>query len=272
MRKSFPLQDFRGVEIGQVAIFKDISGFLDRQEQELLRSIMLVLLFTGLLCAAIVVFLRKVFVKPVRQAAALADALADGNLDYQLDVKGNSEFKMMLKALCNGLQNLKKMQAETIRSAQLASIGELSASVAHEINNPISGVINYSQILLNQKDLSDRQSDLVTRIQKEGIRVADIVHNLLNYARDSKGKKSCHDLKQIVTNSLVLLNPKIKKKAVAVTFEWPESMPPIYCNLQQIEQVLINIFRNAYQALEQNPLDNRRIEVKAEVLKADECC
>lgn len=264
--KSFPLTDFRGVEIGQIVIFKQLNTYLAQQKKELLSSAVFIMLFAGMLCIVIIIFLQKAFVKPVKQAAALADALAAGNLDYQIVINGNSEIKRILKALCQGLQNLKNMQGETIRSAQMASIGEMSASVAHEINNPISGVINYSQILLNKKDLNDRQRDLLTRIQKEGDRVAGIVHNLLNYARDSKGQRSLTDIKEIVVDSLVLLNPTVKKHGVEVDFEWPETLPQISCNVQQIEQVLVNVFRNAYQSLGANPQDNRKILVSAGVI------
>ncbi|NIV16139.1 GHKL domain-containing protein, partial [Candidatus Saccharibacteria bacterium] len=271
MGEAIPLTDFQGEKIGQIVIFKDVTTLLADQREELLSSIAFILFFTALLCTALILLIRKAYVKPLKQAVTLADALNDGDLDYQLEVNGNSEFKRMLKGFYGGLQNLKRMQAETIRSAQLASIGELSASVAHEINNPISGVINYSQILLNQKDLNDKQYDLVNRIQKEGVRVADIVHNLLNYARDSKGVRSQHDIKEIVIDSLVLLNPKVKQCGVDVAFKWPEVLPPVFCNVQQIEQVLVNIFRNAYQAMEKNAQDDRKIEVKAEVLKANKC-
>ncbi len=163
-----------------------------------------------------------------------------------------------------------RIEKERIRTEQLASIGELAASVAHEINNPISGVINYSQILMNQEGLSEDQRDLLTRIQNEGIRVADIVENLLNYARDSKGLKSFNDLKQLVNASLVLLNQKIRQAAVQVNFEWPEALPPVSCNPQQVEQVIINILRNACQALGGNSSKDRKILVRAEVDKNDE--
>ena len=163
-----------------------------------------------------------------------------------------------------------KIEKERIRTEQLASIGELAASVAHEINNPISGVINYSQILMNQGGLSKEQLDLLTRIQNEGVRVADIVENLLNYARDSKGLKSFNDLRQLVKESLVLLNQKIRQAAVQVDFEWSEALPPVSCNPQQVEQVIINIFRNACQALGGNSSKDRKILVRAEVDRNDE--
>lgn len=156
---------------------------------------------------------------------------------------------------------------ERIRTEQLASIGELAASVAHEINNPISGVINYSQILLNQKDMAEPHRELIQRIQKEGVRVADIVNNLLNYSRDTKGKKSFYDLKKLVNNSLVLLNPKVRQVGVQVDFDWPDNFPLVRCNEQQVEQVFINIVRNACQALTENPKNDRKVVIRAEVAK-----
>ena len=162
-----------------------------------------------------------------------------------------------------------EVQKQNIRMAQLASIGELSASIAHEINNPMSGVINYSQILLNQQDLTEKQRDLITRVQNEGIRVAGIVHNLLNYARDSNGNKNFHNVADIVTEALALLNTKFKHENVELKFDWADAFPKIKCNAQQIEQVLINIFRNAYQALAENSSDHRIIKTSGSIVLLD---
>jgi len=158
------------------------------------------------------------------------------------------------------------LHKQNIRTAQLASIGELSASVAHEINNPISGVINYSQILLNKKDLNEMQVELVRRVQNEGLRVAKIVHNLLNYSRDSHGEKRSSCIQEIVNEALSLLSPQLKKSGVTVRHEWAGSLPAVICNSQQIEQVLINILINAQQALGENKIDDRQIRISGGVV------
>lgn len=159
-----------------------------------------------------------------------------------------------------------RLEAETIRFSQLATLGELSAGVAHEINNPISGVINYSQLLLNKKDFPPTERDLIVRIQREGERVANIVNSLLNYSRDSRSSRKQTDIKLIVYEALSVLDLSYKKEGVSILFEWCENLPQVDCCFQQIEQVLINILRNAYQALSSNPRDDRQIIVSGRVV------
>ena len=81
------------------------------------------------------------------------------------------------------------MQAEAIQAAHLASLGELAAGVAHEINNPITGIINYGQILINECSPESLEKDIGTRIVKEGERVGRIVTTLLSYAQNDRRKE-----------------------------------------------------------------------------------
>lgn len=78
------------------------------------------------------------------------------------------------------------LEAEAVRAGHLASLGELAAGVAHEINNPINGIINYAQIIANKSEMRSKESDIANRIIKEGNRIAVIVSSLLSFARERK--------------------------------------------------------------------------------------
>ncbi len=156
----------------------------------------------------------------------------------------------------------RRMQNETIRSAQLASIGQLAASVAHEINNPINGVINYSEMLLNDRHkLEPRQIDILERTIKEGERVAAIVKSLLNFARAPSESMVHHDIKEIVTEAIELLKPEIKKEGIDIRMIDGEGSPVMKCNPLQIEQVVINILKNAIDALNENTQEKKEISI-----------
>ena len=161
---------------------------------------------------------------------------------------------------------LKALEGKLLKSHKMASIGQLAASVAHEINNPINGIINYAQLLLNQKELTEKQTDLAFRIKKEGSRIEKIVKSLLNYSRDTESQKKDNNLKSIVYEALTILDQSFRKDSIKIKFEWDNNFPLVNCNFQQIEQVLVNILRNAYQALSQNLPDNRQIIIRGEVL------
>jgi PAS domain S-box-containing protein len=140
------------------------------------------------------------------------------------------------------------MKAEAIRSAQLASVGELAAGVAHEINNPINGIINYAQIILDDPADSDTP-DLLTRIIKEGKRVASIVSNLLDFSRRREESPEEVSIQKIVHSCIELVNHQFKKNMILLDLQLPEDLPLVYCNAQQIQQVLLNLLSNARYAL-----------------------
>jgi PAS domain S-box-containing protein len=162
-----------------------------------------------------------------------------------------------------------EQQKQNIRTAQLASLGELSASIAHEINNPIGGVINYAQVLLNKRKDDGELVTLLERIINEGERVATIVRNMLKYSRDSDDQKAPVKLLNIVLEVVSLLESHIRRSGAVLCYEFEDDIPLICCNEQQIEQVLINIVKNALQALADNHPKDRRLTLTAKQVVSD---
>lgn len=141
-----------------------------------------------------------------------------------------------------------KMKAEAMRAAQLASVGELAAGVAHEVNNPINGIINYAQIILDAPD-GPESPDLLKRIIKEGKRIASIVSNLLDFSRRHEESPEDVSIQTILNSCLELVSHRFKKDMILLDTKLPDYLPPVYCNSQQIQQVLLNILSNARYAL-----------------------
>ncbi|MCM2359886.1 MAG: PAS domain-containing protein, partial [Geobacteraceae bacterium] len=104
------------------------------------------------------------------------------------------------------------IQAETMRAMHLASIGELAAGVAHEINNPVNGIINYARLLSNRSARDSDEYDIAERIAKEGRRIAGIVRSLLSFARYEKEEKRPVRVQQILFESLTLTESQMRKE------------------------------------------------------------
>ncbi|MDD2466993.1 MAG: histidine kinase dimerization/phospho-acceptor domain-containing protein [Desulfobulbus sp.] len=159
------------------------------------------------------------------------------------------------------------MQAEAIQAAHLASLGELAAGVAHEINNPITGIINYGQILINECSPESLEKDIGTRIVKEGERVGRIVTTLLSYAQNDRRKdKRPSRLPAIVAESVVLTQAQIRKEGITLAIDLSDNLPPVDVNFQQIQQCIINIINNARYALNEKYPGrhaNKRLEITA---------
>jgi PAS domain S-box-containing protein len=159
------------------------------------------------------------------------------------------------------------MQAEAMQAAHLASLGELAAGVAHEINNPITGIINYGQILINEFNPESMEKDIGERIVKEGERIGRIVKTLLSYARDGREEKKPVRVPAILKESIILIQGQIRKEGIDLKIDLPDDLPEVDANFQQIQQCFINIINNARYALnEKYPgrHKNKRFEITGE--------
>ncbi len=180
------------------------------------------------------------------------------------DVDGQTKVLILLRDITEE----KAYQAETMRAGQLASLGELAAGVAHEINNPINGIINYAQILLDEAGATDEDAEVLGRIIKEGERISDIVRNLLSFARQRDEEVEDVDFAMILDNSLALVKHQLQKDGISLTVDIPEDLPRIKVNPQQLQQVMLNLLSNSRHALNQrypgrDPEKNILIQCKA---------
>lgn len=179
--------------------------------------------------------------------------------------------KMFFIAIVRDITEEKIRKAESMQAGKLAAIGELAAGVAHEINNPINGVINYAQILQDEMDGAgtEEQNDLLKRIIKESDRVAGIVRNLLDFARQRDEKIDDISLKEIINDSISLIKHQLLKEGITPLIDIPEDLPTLRGNPQQLQQVFLNIFSNARYALNErfpnmDPL--KKIEISSKVV------
>lgn len=165
---------------------------------------------------------------------------------------------------------------EALRTGQLAAIGELAAGVAHEINNPINGIINYTQILLDdeedQEEDNEVHKDIMGRIIKEGERISTIVRNLLSFARQRDEVIEHIHISDIIKDSLSLLMHQLHKDSIQLAVNIPQDLPCLKGNPQQLQQVFVNLLTNACYALNQkfqgkNP--DKRLEISSKVVKLE---
>lgn len=163
-------------------------------------------------------------------------------------------------------------EAQTLRTRHLAAIGELAAGVAHEINNPINGIINYAQILVDDASASGGNLEIPQRIIKEGDRIANIVKNLLNFSRQSSGEKHPLSASMVLADSLALFSAQLQKDRIHVTIDISDDIPDILANRQQLQQVFMNILSNSRHALLEKPDSlnrKKQIDITARAAKSN---
>jgi PAS domain S-box-containing protein len=170
--------------------------------------------------------------------------------------------------LARNLTEEEVVRAEAIRAAQLAAIGELASGIAHEINNPINGIINYAQIILDEPEDPEAAENL-SNIISEGKRIAGIVSNLLDFARRREEILAPARIEKMIAKSLQLVAHLLKKDGILYSVIIDEPLPPLLCNEQQLQQVVLNMISNARYALNKRypkPCPEKKLEIKGELI------
>jgi len=142
----------------------------------------------------------------------------------------------------------KQLQEELYLSSRLASIGELAAGVAHELNNPLTGIVGFSQRLLRKSTDQTVSRDL-ERIHNEAQRAVKVVQNLLTFARRHGLKKGYADINEILGRTLELRAYELKTSNIELVVELAPDLPKVMADFGQIQEVFLNIILNAEQAL-----------------------
>jgi len=167
----------------------------------------------------------------------------------------------------------KQAEAEAVRSGYLASIGELAAGVAHEINNPINGIISLAEMAQDRAADDPLTRDISERIIKEGERIAGIVTNLLLFARDNKKETKDVTICDALQDALDLIGKQIEKDGTKIVVDMPDDLPKITAVSQEIQQVFLNLLSNSRYALNQKYTrahKNKLIEITGRFAKIDE--
>jgi PAS domain S-box-containing protein len=165
----------------------------------------------------------------------------------------------------------KLLEAETARAGQLASIGELAAGVAHEINNPINGIINCAQMLMDEEGASNNQAEISQRILKAGDRIAMIVRNLLSFSRDHDEDPELIHIQKILSDSMDLTEAQMRNDGINLQVDIPDDIPMIKARFYQMQQVFLNIISNARYSLNQkfsHADDNKILQIRGETMNS----
>lgn len=146
---------------------------------------------------------------------------------------------------------LEQTQLQLLQSAKLATIGELAAFIAHEINNPLTSVLGYASLILSESAPDDpRRGDLEV-IEKEALRARAIVRDLLGYARQTDSAMEQIQINEAIESVLPLIRRRAEAQNVSIAATLDPGVPPIMADVNQLKQVFINILNNAIDAMPQ---------------------
>ncbi|MEA2176613.1 MAG: hypothetical protein QOD00_4205 [Blastocatellia bacterium] len=155
-----------------------------------------------------------------------------------------------------------EMQRQLFQSSKLASIGELSAGVAHEINNPLNGIINFAQLLKDDEIArTETQQLMLDGIINEGERISEIVRNLLTFARQDTHESTHVNIAEAITTSMLLFGHQLEKDGITVEIELEENLPRVLADSSRLRQVMVNMISNAQHALKHSSSDEKLLRI-----------
>ena len=195
---------------------------------------------------------KKWIDKPVNELLKATDQVGVGNLNYTIKEKGNDELGKLARSFNIMTQKLSEARLQLFQSDKLASLGRLAAGVAHEINNPLTGVLTYSSFLLKRtQDNPELQEDLKV-IVRETKRSREIVKSLLDFSRQSVPKKNNLEINEVIEQAVSVVENQLTINHVKLEKNLDKSIPQIIADSNQIQQVFINLLVNANDAIGKN--------------------
>jgi signal transduction histidine kinase len=165
----------------------------------------------------------------------------------------------------------KLAEKETIRVAQLTSVGELAAGVAYEINNPLNGIINYAEILASKVN-EEKQKDVAERIIVEGDRISRIVRSLLAFTVQEDGEKRSVRVEDLISMVLDLVSSQMANDGIEVNVKLSPDLPYVRVSPQDIEQVFLGVIANARDAINgkaYSDSENKCIDIEGSTVSLD---
>ena len=221
------------------------------------------------------VFVWVVLHRPVREMLAGIHRVADGDLGFSLPVRSNDELGELAAAfnkmsaevasahneittwnrtledrVSRKTRELERTQAGLIGAEKMASLGKLAATVAHEVNNPLFGILTYARLAL--KDSTDeKQRDRLKTIERESLRCGEIMRNLLTFARQTPKKREPNDFNGLVERALKLIKHQVELQQIRLHVDLASDLPQVICDAGQVQQVALVLMVNANEAMQQ---------------------
>ncbi len=270
---------------------QQILGVLDthlslaRPDQQLAQGTRRMLAYDAFAMIAIGVliwqFVRRMIDRPLKQLQAGTHKLSGGDLGYQIELTSNDQIgdlaasfnsmSLQLRAANERMaswartledrveektRELRKAHDEVLHVETMATVGKMAAVVAHEINNPLSGILTYSKLLkkwVDNDQVSNEKKDeavqCLTLIASESRRCGELVKNLLNFSRQAPMNVQSTDINRVVQQCTMLLRHNLEIGSIQLHQTLAEGLPHLQCDPSQIEQVLLAVIVNAADAM-----------------------
>jgi len=200
-----------------------------------------------------------VVMRPIGRIVAMSRKVIAGDLSARVGIRPSGEMGVLCEAV-DGMADAVAQREEKLtraihqqvgRAEKLASIGRLAAGVAHEINNPLTGVLTFAHLMREKPNMDDQDRQDLDLIIHETTRAADIVRGLLDFARERPIMMQELDLNEVVRRTVRLIANQKKFEHIAIQEDLQHDLPLVCGDMNQLQQVLLNLSLNACAAMPQ---------------------
>jgi two-component system NtrC family sensor kinase len=254
-----PLKDYDGKIIGIQYV-----GILEQKYTDIRNQAILVfsgITFTGIVMSILMALLiSRGISSSINKLVSASKQLAKGNLDAKVSHVSNDElgeladtFNIMATALKDRDEKLKEYTKKKImESERLALIGQLSANVAHELNNPLQGIVTYSYLLLEDQTCNEDAKANLQKIVVQANRCRDIIRGLLDFSRQKKPDKMLCNVNALLQGCVGLVENQAAFQNIKMVLHLEENPPMVVLDPSQVERVFLNLIINAADAMDGN--------------------
>jgi len=252
-----PIEDIFGNRVGMLYVGVLEEKYVDIRNNTI--SFLVAIIVAGMILAVgLGYILANKIMSPVHRLIEASQQVSEGNLTPEIGPISKDEIGVLQNTFKDMVISLeqrdKRRKAESenrlLQSEKQASVGRLAAGVAHEINNPLTGVLTYTHMLLRRKDLADDiRSDLTTIVESTE-RVRKIVKGLLDFSRQTRLDREPSDVNTLVRSTVAIMENQALMKGVGLRFDPGENLPMVTLDRNQMQSVLLNMIINALDATE----------------------
>jgi two-component system NtrC family sensor kinase len=253
-----PIEDIFGERIGMLYV-----GVLEAKYADMRKNAfsVLVLIIVASMALAILLgyFLEKKIMGPVHQLIMASQEVSKGNLSPKIGQVSKDELGVLQQTFTDMIASIKERdelrnaaaEDRLLQSEKQASMGRLAAGVAHEINNPLTGVLTFTRILLRNKDIGEKNLSYLQKIAESTVRVKNIVKGLLDFSRQTALDREPTEINRLIRGVISAMENQALIKGVTIQFNAGEDLPVLTMDRNQIQSVVINLIINALDAMEQ---------------------
>ena len=253
-----PIRNSRNSIVGILYVGVLEQKYLDIQNKTILTFLGITIIGTLFTMIAAYFIATRISI-PINKLVSASNEVAQGNLDASVELSTNDElqylaesFNAMAEALKRRDEQIKDYATQKIMEAErLALIGQLSANVAHELNNPLQGIVTFSHLLLEDQEWNDpARTDALKKIVSQADRCREIIRGLLDFARQRKPDKTFCNLNTLLENCVSLLEKQALFHNIKIVKNLQIDLPMTIIDPSQIERVFINLIVNAAEAMD----------------------